>query len=274
MPIYYWINILFFSFFLVLALKRRSERQRYGKAIVIGILGLVFVAAPRLAARFVKPSTVSLIRDWLPGLLMLMAYWQAGEFFERPHLGWQARLESFDRPVIKAICRFRETRGWLGAIRNYLELSYLLCYPMVPAGLAVLYFAGMKDVAGEFWSAVLPAAYLCYALVPFIPTLPPRSLAAATETSAHRSEIRSLNLWILRHGSIQVNTFPSAHVSASLAVSLVMLHHVPLAGGIFLWISASIAAGAVAGRYHYLLDALTGAVVAVLSFLMATIAFA
>jgi membrane-associated phospholipid phosphatase len=68
-----------------------------------------------------------------------------------------------------------------------------------------------------------------------------------------------LNLFILRHGSIHLNTFPSAHVAATVGASLVLLQWVPVAGVVFLLISLSIAAGAVLGRYHYALDVIFGA---------------
>jgi membrane-associated phospholipid phosphatase len=68
-----------------------------------------------------------------------------------------------------------------------------------------------------------------------------------------------MNLFILKHGSIQLNTFPSAHVASTAAVSLVLIHLVPAVGLVFLLISASIALGAVVGRYHYALDVIFGA---------------
>ena len=84
------------------------------------------------------------------------------------------------------------------------------------------------------------------------------------------SKMRVLNLWILRHASIQVNTFPSAHVAATIGASLALLRLVPLAGLVFLWVSMSIAVGAVVGRYHYAADALIGAGLAAAVFLLVT----
>jgi membrane-associated phospholipid phosphatase len=69
-------------------------------------------------------------------------------------------------------------------------------------------------------------------------------------------------LGVLRRASIHANTFPSAHVAASLAAALAVLRHQPGAGVVFLWIAASIAAGAVLRRYHFALDVVAGAFVA------------
>jgi membrane-associated phospholipid phosphatase len=70
------------------------------------------------------------------------------------------------------------------------------------------------------------------------------------------------NRWILQHGSIHAISFPSAHVASTCAVSLVLLHFMPLIGLAFLFVSVWIAIGAVVGRYHYALDVLLGAATA------------
>ena len=46
----------------------------------------------------------------------------------------------------------------------------------------------------------------------------------------------------------------------------------PLAGVVLGMVAVSIAAGSVVGRYHYAADAIAGAVVAVLAFVMASAA--
>ena len=129
-------------------------------------------------------------------------------------------------------------------------------------GLDVLYLVHMGRYADEFWTAVLPPAYLCYAILPFLQTLPPRIAADKAESEGSSIKVRAFNLWILRHASIQVNTFASAHVVASAAVSLELLRRLPEAGLLYVWLSVGIAIGAVAGRYHYAADAILGAVLA------------
>jgi membrane-associated phospholipid phosphatase len=85
---------------------------------------------------------------------------------------------------------------------------------------------------------------------------------------ATSSSIRSFNLWLLRHASIHVATFPSAHVAATTAASLTLMQLVPLAGLAFLLLSLSIAIGPVKGRYHYALDVVLGAALAVVVFVL------
>ena len=142
----------------------------------------------------------------------------------------------------------------------------------MPAGFAWLVLAGFADEADRFWSIVLLAAFLCYGLLPWIPTRAPRALER--DRGVWRSAVRRLNLAVLGRASVQWNTFPSGHTAASLATALALGSVVPVAGVVFGIVAVSIAAGSVAGRYHYAADAIAGALVAILAFVMATAAHA
>ena len=131
-----------------------------------------------------------------------------------------------------------------------------------PLRLAII---GMGGFADEFWNTVLPPAYLCYATFPFIQTLPPRAIEDRVSWQPRRTGMRKVNLFVLRHVSIQANTFPSGHVAASVAVALALLAHSAVVGGVFLVVAICIAAGAFFGRYHYAVDVLIGALLAVIS---------
>jgi hypothetical protein len=261
-----WINLVVFSFLVVLATLVDLPRTRRLKIIAIGVLGLaVTLAATRLHRTF-APLTVSVIRDWLPAPLMLLVYWQAGRFFVRVQEGFQRRLAHLDErlvaPILLAIAR-RPSGRWLLA---YLELAYLLCYPMIPFSMAGIYLLRMGREADRFWTVVLPATYACYVMVPFAQMLPPRLIEERWRTAIPKSPLRVLNLGILRHASIHANTFPSAHVAASISSALVLTQLEPRVGLVFLWVAVSISFGAVLGRYHYAADAILGAAVALAAF--------
>jgi hypothetical protein len=231
----------------------RQRRQITG----LGLLGAALIAATQaLAKRF--PLTGSVLGDWLPCLLMLIVYWQAGRFFGKPHERFQGWLVECDRRWIGALLD-RWSRQWNTTwAGTYFELAYLLCYALIPCGVAVLYWTNHRGAVDQYWATVLPASYLCYLLIPFAQTLPPRLLPGNGSAPTGNLTIRSLNLFILRRASIHLNTFPSAHVAATVGASLVLMRWVPAAGVLFLVIALSIAAGAVLGRYHYALDAILG----------------
>jgi membrane-associated phospholipid phosphatase len=235
-----------------------SPRQRC-QLTALALLGAALIAA-RLAVSTRFPLAASVTGDWLPCLLMLIVYWQAGRFFGKPHEKFQGWLVEFDRRWLGAFLdrwTHRWNTTWAG---TYFELAYLLCYALIPCGVAVLYWTDHRSAVDQYWATVLPASYLCYLLVPFAQTLPPRLLpGSGCAPYAKSYTFRAMNLYILRHASIHLNTFPSAHVAATIGASLVLMRWVPVVGVLFLLISLSIAAGAVLGRYHYALDVILGA---------------
>jgi len=262
-----WINIAFFSCFTVLALRRPMRPGRRLQAVLLGVTALSLVMGLAFVEGSLPPPVATIVHDWLPAPLMMMAYWQAGRFFTSPWLRFQSRLVDLDSAWLGSFIRGDlqgQARFWLEA---YLELAYMLCYPLVPCALGVLYLARMKQYADYYWMVVLPPSYLCYGMTAFIHTLPPR-LVEPEPAGCASVKGRAFNLWILNHASNEHNTFPSAHVAATTSASLVLLHLVPAWGVVFLWISASIALGAVVRRYHYALDALIGAALAFAAFLL------
>ena len=74
--------------------------------------------------------------------------------------------------------------------------------------------------------------------------------------------MRRVNDAIVGHGSIQVNTIPSGHVAGAVAAGLAVLSWLPVAGVVLLVIATLIAVAATLGRYHYAVDCVLGAGVA------------
>ena len=149
---------------------------------------------------------------------------------------------------------------------EFFEVAYLFCYPLVPAGFVYLYIAGPAEEIDRFWTAVLLASFSCYGLLPWLPTRPPRALEQTVVPS--RSRVRLLNLRVLGRASVQLNTFPSAHVAASLATALAVGVRHPSAGLVLGVIALAISLGSVLGRYHYAADALSGTALALLGFML------
>ncbi len=258
-----WIQI---GFAVVLAVAAWIQPLPANRRIVVAQLAafaIVAVFLARLSAHVLSSRQVSILRDWLPVVLMLVPYWQTGRFFLGPNEKIQAQLENIDRRLLNLLPR---------AIQNFVhhahpstEWAYMFCYPMVPLGLGALYIAGLRQYAGTFWFIVLVSTYLCYAITLFVPALPPRSLKGKHPAiAAPNYSGRAINLWVLKRGSIQAISFPSAHVASAMAISLVLLHYLPLAGMGFLFLTFWIAVGAVVGGYHYAIDVLLGAVLTLL----------
>ena len=200
----------------------------------------------------------------MPLVYLLVGYWLPALLVRSPNLRFEQRLLDVDHTLfgIDGLARFERRAPRL--VLEYLELSYLLCYAVVPAGYAVLVAAG-HDV-DLFWSCVLLASFICYGLLPWLPTRAPRAIEATRATT--RSSLRRLNLSVLNRASVQWNTFPSGHTAASLATALAVGAYIPAAGIVLGLVALSIAVASVAGRYHYAADAIAGAAAAVLAFVM------
>lgn len=262
-----WINVVYFCFLTGLACTRQLPVGRRGRIAFLGGVGICLTLACALSDRLLSEGLggwAALLRDWCPVPILLVAYWQAGRFFVEPWEAFQRSLSRMDSAVAKALGFLRSTASsrWF---RIYLEAAYVLAYPLVPLALMVLYLDGRSNQADFFWSVVLPPSYVCYAMLPFVQTLPPRLLhtngvdsVQGTERGVHRL----LNLWILGHLGIGANTFPSGHVTATMAASLVVYQFLPTVGMVFLFVSLSIAVSVVVRRYHYFADAVLGVALA------------
>jgi membrane-associated phospholipid phosphatase len=230
---------------------------------------ITIVVAGRFSVSFLSAAHGPILRDGLTTALFLVPYWQTGQFFLRPNLKIQERLLTFDRWLLPGIAAKSGTErtpaGFL------LEVAYLFCYPLVPLSLLTLYIAGLRGRVDSFWLVVLVSTYVCYAVTPFVPAFPPRSLisgrADLSVPAEDTNKGRTFNRWILKHGSIHAISFPSAHVASAVAIALVFLRYSLPLGVIFLVAAVLISLGAVAGRYHYALDVLLGAATACAVFL-------
>jgi len=234
---------------------------------------------------------VSTFRDWLPALLILLAYRESGLFIKPdPAHRLDHLFVAWDRWIFHS----RWVEGLLAAcapwLQYYLEICYLFCYPMVPMGFVVLYLArpssavqrGLRSkrlatdasrqplptaaMFDRFWTTVLLATLFCYAVYPAFPLTPPRVLFNDLPGPPVPPLLRHLNLWILNRLSVQVCVFPSAHAASVTATALAVRAHMPRLGILFCIAALSVAAATVYGRYHYSADAVAGVLVGVAAF--------
>ncbi len=266
------IGVVFFTAIALSALVGVGRRPPAVKGAVpirsrgqVALVAFVLVAAGIALQLRAATRWGSVVLDWLPGVFLLAGYWLPAQLPRRPSRRLQAVLEETDRRLFDAgFARFLENTPHL--LIDYLEAAYLCCYAVVPSALAWLYLAGQKAAADAFWTAVLLASLPCYALVAWFETRPPRVGTGPAAMPAYTSPVRRLNLVVLDRASIHVNTFPSGHAAASFAAALAVGAVLPTAGAVVGLLALSIAAGSVAGRYHYALDAVLGALAAVAAF--------
>ena len=247
-----WVGVIYFVYLAVLGVARSRPLPAL-LALLVATMILV-VGMPHI----------------LPVFYLLVGYWLPALLVRRPQTALERRLQAFDAALFgsQGLTEFVQRSPWL--LVECLELAYLFCYAVVPLGFAWLVAAGFGHQANSFWSTVLLASFICYGLLPWLPSRAPRAIEACPPVE--RRLVRKLNLFVLGRASVQWNTFPSGHTAASVATALAVGARDPLAGWVFGVLAVSIAVGSVVGRYHYAADALAGALVAVAAFLTASAA--
>jgi membrane-associated phospholipid phosphatase len=232
--------------------------------------------------------SLAVVRDWLPCILILVAYRESGlSFRPDPAHHLDHLFVRWDDALLKnpwVVDALTVLSPWL---QRYLELAYLFCYPSVPLALGSLYLARWiapgvsppgaalnggaterryKLAINQFWTAALLAAFSCFVLYPFFPLTPPRELFHDLPGPPVASLLRGVNRWILGRYAVGASLFPSAHVATVTAGALVIRAYLPRVGVAFLILAGSIALATVYGRYHYAADALAGVLVGVAAF--------
>lgn len=251
-------SLIFFVYAAAMAyaLPQVCARRRRRAATFAG-LGILLL----LVAVGLRSSTV--LTTWiLPPAMLLVAYWTSGSLFVAPMPGSERALMALDRrlriPEIAA--------GMPRPAAELLEVAYVFVYPLIPIALALhLVFAPQPD-SDRFWMVVLTTDYVCFGMLPWIQTRPPRALEGA---APWRTWFRRVNARLLDRASIHVNTMPSGHAAEAVAAALLVAQGPAPVFVTMGLVAVAICAGAVFGRYHYTADVLTGAAVAVSVWLFA-----
>lgn len=264
MPTFEIVVLAYFTYLAFAAWRARAPAGQRWRVIAVAAAIISLVLTLTLVP---SGPTIATLRDWLPATYILVGYWLPAFLIRAPHLTLERWLLALDNRLLLRrgvwLWLERAPRVWL----EYLELSYLLCYPLVPAAFAILYFSGGLEHTDRFWTAVLLAVYSCYGLLPWLPTRAPRSLDGSSGLCGSR--IRALNLRVLQHGSVTWNTFPSGHAAGGVAAALSVMVELPIVGVALLFVAISIMIGSVLGRYHYAADAVAGAAVAIAANILA-----
>ncbi len=208
------------------------------------------------------------VRIVAPSLVLLATYRASGAFFVTPDRALERRLLHVDDVALGRTGLLRAYRAAPTVVHELVELLYLLVYAVVPLGATTLALGGRAGTLEKYWAVVFAAELGCYAVLPWVQTRPPRAIERETGSDAALPRLRRLNLAVLRVGSIQVNTFPSAHAAGSVAVALAVASAIPSAGVVFLALALGITIATVLGRYHYLADSVLGVAVGMAAWLI------
>ena len=251
MPAWAAASVPYFLYIALVALVQPGLGPRArARACAGATVGLLLAALGSSVAAFWLQLLV------LPPVTLLVAYWCSGLLWVGP----MERIESFfvrsDRRLRIPVIAARAPR----ALAEILELAYAGVYPLIPIALAVSYAWTPYSDADHFWTVILVTDFICFGMLPWVQTRPPRMLEHG---APWRSRFRSFNVKLLGETSIGVNTVPSGHAAEAVAAAL-LVSGAPAAIVAVMWMAAlAVSAGAVLGRYHFAFDAMAGWAVAV-----------
>ncbi|CAN5864984.1 hypothetical protein BH18ACI5_BH18ACI5_00880 [soil metagenome] len=217
---------------------------------------------PALALAFLAPHAHAFVFHSLvyPLGSLLLGYRATGFLWRTHNLRFEAMLAAADATLRVRELSHRAPR----VVAEFLEFAYAAVYPLIPLAFWLhLRFAPVPN-PDCFWTVVLVTDYVCFSLLPWIQTRPPRAIE---ERAPWHASLRRLNLDILDTASIQMNTVPSGHAAEALVCALLLVGAPPAILALMVLMTAAISAGALFGRYHYSIDILSGWIVAVAVFI-------
>ena len=247
-----WITAAYFGYLIVACwVPPLSGARRAWITLAAAAAGATVVLIAR--------SDVALLRQWAPLGYILAGYFLSGYLFASPSLTTESWLAGWDRRLLgEPASRFVT---WPRAVVASLELIYMGCFLLIPAGAAILLVTGHAAVVDRYWTMVIGAEFAAFAPLAFIQTRPPWVLERKPELAD--PAIHQLAAQMVEHFTIGVNTFPSGHAAGSLAVALAVIGSLPSTGMVLLVLAVGICVGCVVGRYHYVIDVVAGAGVAI-----------
>jgi PAP2 superfamily protein len=249
-------SIIFFMYVGVLCLAwPRLESRRRRLALAGSVIGIVAGAASQRSANWI-------LNDWVvPPALLLLSYWTSGLLFRAPMPRAERLLLRLDEAL-----RIRSMAAAAPrSLAELLELAYIAVYPVIPVALVIHVATSEVADPARFWTVILVTDYICFGMLPWVQTRPPRALELEPPWNAR---FRAVNLRLLGKTSIHVNTFPSGHAAEALAAFLLVLDAPLVLAGWMLINAVAISAGAALGRYHFAADILAGWAVALVVWLV------
>jgi len=267
-----WLLIGYFAYVALIAPLYPLDPQVKWLALAVMMLVAGLLAALAVAEKYGSQEIFSVARDWIPLALTLVAYREMDWFSPLARdYSLELRWLEWDRRLLYG-AGLQRGMEWLGAVLPaYLETCYLVVYAVGPISVAIFYAQHRRELVNRLLLVYLAGTLLAYALFPYFPSDPPRTLFGGSDLPNVITPIRRFNLWILGGYGIHSSVLPSAHVSSAFSAAWALLWLLPEKrkfGWTMLAYAVSVAVATVYGRYHYAVDAVAGLGVSVIAALM------
>jgi len=205
------------------------------------------------------------VRDWHPLMLFPLLYKEVERL--APVLGdWRltAAIPAWESALFAGQpSLYLSERLAFVPLSEYLHFCYLSYVIVIPSVTAYWYLSGRQAAFGELLlllSTVLLGSYLFFIL---LPVDSPYYLSQRLGPPLSGHFFFDLVHQISARGGARGGAFPSAHVSGAVVVSLVAWRHQRRLAYLLVPLTGSLMFAAVYGRFHYVLDTLAGAALAI-----------
>jgi hypothetical protein len=271
-----WVSEGFFVVYLaaaiVLAWTPLAPSARRWTIMVVALMDLVAICA----IAWLPGIRESAVRAWLPPIHLLVAYRLSGLFFRAPDRRLETWLLQTDAWVFDRVGLRAFVRGAPRIVLDLLEAMYASVYALIPLGFLIARLSARDLNVDRYWTIVVAPVLAAYAMLPWMQSRTPLALndhIDIDERDGRPLRVRRLNLLIARRASIQVCTIPSGHAAGSVAIALALLAVSPVAAAVVSVVAVGIGLGSVIGRYHFAIDVVGGALLAVAAWMLAAAMF-
>lgn len=255
-----WVLVGYFAYTSVLALALPVHPSVTRAVLAMNLIVLAGLALLAAAESIRHRPVLSVLRDWYPLPLILLAYREMGWFAPAHHTYAIERVfETWDNWLLAGFKPAIEATGPL--LPGILELAYAIVYAVPAFALGMLYAFGVRRRSEGLLLRVVLATLVVYALLWLFPSEPPRTVFPGEDFPAYNGLFRRFNWWLLVGYGIHTGVFPSAHVASSFAAAFGLrrvLPEQPWLGRLLMVVASLIAVATVYGRYHYAADAVAG----------------
>ena len=254
--------VLYFGYVAAIAPRFPLQQQIVWRPFLVEVLVCAIFLALAYGESREHAELFSIVRDWVPLALLILAYREMDWFSAMPHnFDLELRWVEWDRALLYRWGWQRAIEAWGAIGPMILELCYALVYAIAPFLVAVLYFQHYRRRVNGALFLYLLGTLLAYALFPYFPSDPPRIAFGGSDMPNITTPVRQLNLWLLGNYGIHSSVFPSAHVSSAFSAAWALFAFLPerkrWGWGVLVY-GVVVAAATFYGRYHYAADAAAG----------------
>jgi membrane-associated phospholipid phosphatase len=249
----------------VLILLRRGNLQRPLVFIAIHLFIVVLIVVLAILGQRTRRGLVHFFREWYPGLFFIFGFEEIDSLVDivtpqRIH----KILIAMDRAILgvhPTIWLEQYVRPWLTELMMFCFSSFYFLLPLL--GL-VLYFKHKYGPLRELLLASGIAFYICFVAFIFLPAEGPWvTMAHLHQESLRGGPFTWLVSFVEGRGSIRGGAFPSSHVAVALVVLVMAFRHQRTMFWFLLPIITGLLVSTVYGRFHYVVDVVSGLLVGV-----------